>query len=456
MVTGGSVIPPGPSNPVELTLEAIASKAGAGTVLLRYLKERGILSVGALALVATDVAAFKEIVCQPLIRGWQQSPTSEKIELQECERPVPEASPRRMERAPRVPAAAGSAQPAIATATSSSDSKVPKHLPPGEWTRLIERLNGVTLAGERRSFPVHEILGAEAVVARVLHEHRVTKLYQPVGLGEVLSRRSFQASREVNPLAKKPRTHRLSVEDGQLREEEDRDEDWVPKGLLSVLDGLRSIKWLFILVEMGSESQVRKYFESMVIKARKNSNKVEQFRTYFEAASWKLCGYLRAKMTFAEASELVMADIAVFQEHRMRDPPTLEGGNRRKFAPDAHGSPNKVQRKGEGKGHGEKSSKGFGDKGYTDKGHTGKGDGKGKTWCGDALGPIARPRDSSDLLLRPKGEVTGQTTVADSTATATAAIGGSSIRGTRTQGSDADSTAASAQFGSRCYLVELL
>ena len=52
------------------------------------------------------------------------------------------------------------------------------------------------------------------MVVGVLHEHRVSKLYQPVGLREVLSRRSFQANREVNPFSKKRRASKLSVEDG--------------------------------------------------------------------------------------------------------------------------------------------------------------------------------------------------------------------------------------------------
>ena len=60
------------------------------------------------------------------------------------------------------------------------------------------------------------------MVVGVLHEHRVSKLYQPVGLREVLSRRSFQANREVNPFSKKRRASKLSVEDGQLREEEEK------------------------------------------------------------------------------------------------------------------------------------------------------------------------------------------------------------------------------------------
>ena len=167
------------------------------------------------------------------------------------------------------------------------------------------------------------------MVAQVLHEHKVSKLYQPVGLGEVLSRRSFQANREVNPLSRKPRSNKLSVEDGLLREEEDKDDDWVPRGLMSVLDGLRAVKWLYILVEMGPEKQVRRYFEYMTLKARARDNKVEQFRSYFESAPWKLCGYLRAKKTFTEASELVMADVASFQEHMMKEPAWEPSGRRR-------------------------------------------------------------------------------------------------------------------------------
>ncbi|CAE7943369.1 unnamed protein product, partial [Symbiodinium necroappetens] len=196
--------------------------------------------------------------------------------------------------------------------------------------------------------------------------------------------RSFQANREVNPLAKKPRTSKLSVEDGQLREEGDRDDDWVPKGLMSILDGLRSIKWLYILVEMGPEAQIRRYFEFMVLRARSRQNKVEQFRTYFEAASWKLCGFMRAKKTFTEASELVTADLSSFQEHMMREASVADPGNRRRQVTDGAGlgnTPTKAPRlKGDSKG--DKGRKGLDH--HTGKGfdHSGKGygsksDGKG-------------------------------------------------------------------------------
>ena len=54
MAAGGGVLCV-PSVPPE---HEIAHKAGAGSELLTYLRERGIRSVGALALVAGDRAAF--------------------------------------------------------------------------------------------------------------------------------------------------------------------------------------------------------------------------------------------------------------------------------------------------------------------------------------------------------------------------------------------------------------
>ena len=251
----GGIAAGSPTPQSEPSLSELAATAGAGNVVLTYLEERGIKSVGALALVANDVAAFDEIICQPLLRGWQKSDTSPRLELDATEKPIASAILRYMwnlanesrtrqvrASAAALPASASPAAPTVA-ASSSAEAKVPKQLPPGEWTNMIERYNNITLAGELRSFPEHELLGAESVVARVLHEHRVSKMYQPVGLGELLSRRSFQANREVNPLAKKPRTSKLSVEDGQLREEEDRDDDWVPKGFGPSNGSTSSWRW---------------------------------------------------------------------------------------------------------------------------------------------------------------------------------------------------------------------
>ena len=70
-----------------------------------------------------------------------------------------------------------------------------------QWARQVERYNAITVDGRRRKFPERLLAGAEAILARLWHEHHKTKLYSPTALGEILSKRTFTATGEVNPLA---------------------------------------------------------------------------------------------------------------------------------------------------------------------------------------------------------------------------------------------------------------
>ena len=329
----------------EPSMEDLARKAGAGPEVTRYLQERGIRSSGTLALIATDQDHFDNIVVAPLLAGWRPEPAAPGITLDATEKPIAKAVLRFMwhlavESRKKVSAAA-SAIPATTTpgvgtlgaapsSTPDASTKTPKTLPAGEWRVLLEKYNSVLLHGERRDdFPERELLGAEAIVARVLDEHRRTKLYSPVGLGEILSRRSFQSNGEVNPLSKKSRSTKLLVEDGVLKEDAQQDDEWQPKGSLSVMDGLNSIRWCFILCEVGPEKWVHNYFDTMIKRSRTQSNKVASFKTYFEQASWRLCAALRANRTWKEASLEILADVASYQEAMLKEPAASSPSKRR-------------------------------------------------------------------------------------------------------------------------------
>ena len=221
---------------------------------------------------------------------------------------------------------------------------------------MIDRYNAVTVNGEQRSFPEAELLGAECVVARVLYEHRTSRLYTPVGLGEVLQRRYLQANGDINPLAKRARSTRLAVEDGLLKEETATEDDWAPRGYTSIMDGLNSIRWLYILCEIGSEQSVHIYFDWMLKKSRMRGVQVDQFKTYFEKASWRICASLRASKTWKEASEEVMQDVNAMQEALMREPAASTSTKRKTTDDHADSVAGSPAKKGKGKGSSKASS----------------------------------------------------------------------------------------------------
>ena len=185
----------------------------------------------------------------------------------------------------------------------------------------------------------------------------------------------------MNPLAKRSRSTKLSVEDGILREEPDQEDDWVPRGSLSIIDGLNSIRWIYILCEVGPETWVHKYFDAMIKRSRIKPNLVDKFKTYFERASWKLCSDLRSNKTFKEASQAIIQDVSSFQEALIRDEPAASTAIKRKVDETPHGDASQtIPAWKRGKGKDGKNSKGGGRKGSW-KGKDGnKDNAKGSDW----------------------------------------------------------------------------
>ena len=82
--------------------------------------------------------------------------------------------------------------------TVDPDEKIPKTF--AYWAAQIDVYNNRLLDGKKRRFPENMLAGAESVLARVWHEHTKTKAYTPITLGEILQKRLFTASGDVNPL----------------------------------------------------------------------------------------------------------------------------------------------------------------------------------------------------------------------------------------------------------------
>ena len=139
--------------------------------------------------------------------------------------------------------------------------KAPRTLPPNVWSDAIKKYNSVCLAGVPREFPERILIGAESILARVHWEHSCSKLYTPIELGELLSKRSFTATGEVNMLATRKRKAKLEYTEDDGLEATDPD-PWEPRSPWSIIDGLDSIRWCYILFEIGEERQVHKYLNS--------------------------------------------------------------------------------------------------------------------------------------------------------------------------------------------------
>ena len=346
------------------TLDSLADDAGAGTDIRRYLSCRGIKAVPTLALVAKTEDELHKFLLDPLFAGFTDGTYT--IRVQEHEQPIAKAILTHMWSMARSswsqtiaatpPTTMAPMTPASHTGGTSAgaatvEPKAPKTLPAGVWSSLVQQYQKVQLGGHDRIFPVHELIGAESALARMHHELTVSSQYTPVLLGEVLQKRSFNAAGEVNPLQKSPKkTSALTMdEDHQLIQTED--PVWNPRSMLTVLDGITSVKWAMVLVQWGEERDVIAFCDWMTQKARSRPQKSEQFVAYWQATGWHLAMAMRAGTTFKEATSAIMKDIDRFNEHMAKDPVV----EKRKVPPHEITIPGKGKNskgaKDKGKGH---------------------------------------------------------------------------------------------------------
>ncbi|CAE7595796.1 unnamed protein product [Symbiodinium sp. CCMP2592] len=169
----------------------LATSAGAGPDLVEYLKARSLNRTATLALVADEWSDVDARVFQPFRDGDEIAGKTYKATP--AEQPVVRAIIRHMWSEARrqwnefsTPTPTPStAAPPPATLPTMVGEKPPRTFP--EWTDLVARYNAVQLGGEPRSFPAERLVGAEEVLARIHWEHTKSKLYTPLGLGEILA-----------------------------------------------------------------------------------------------------------------------------------------------------------------------------------------------------------------------------------------------------------------------------
>ena len=192
-----------------VSLADIARDAAAGAVINEYLELRGIKTPATLALLSRDEDSLEQTLIQSLLHGWARDDGT-VLKVPENDQPIAKAVLLHMwmmaKQAWEAAQIAAKPKPATPASTgspaTSTEDKIPKTLAPGRWASLIQNFQSQQIDGQDRVFPVQELLGAESVIARVLHEHETSKSYTPVLLGEVISIRTFQANGEPNPLAK--------------------------------------------------------------------------------------------------------------------------------------------------------------------------------------------------------------------------------------------------------------
>ena len=212
--------------------------------------------------------------------------------------------------------------PTPTTAASSATDKdtIPKTLPARVYNQLVKDYNDVTLNGEKREFPEKVLLGADKVLARMHHEHTVSKHYTAVTLGEIMSQRVFTALGTVNAARKKDDLDKRLVVDSKHQLVSKEPSDWDVRGLNMIQDGIDAVRWAWILIKFGTEKAVNKYCDWWITLVRRNSAKLPQIKTLWESFAWDIAMRMRQTETFNTITDELMADLSTVNDALMQSP----------------------------------------------------------------------------------------------------------------------------------------
>ena len=229
-------------------LNMAAQKAGvdlnAGPVMT-YLKAIKIQTSSTIAVYFKDTDAVQQATVQKLVAGITVRGMDYKLGAED-----PDAVTAswivlyeivKMKYQANIVAAAPTPRPTptppTTTSSTTDEDTVPKTLPAGVYNQLVKDYNDVTL----REFPEKVLLGADKVLARMHHEHTMSKHYTAVTLGEIMSQRVFTALGTVNSARKKDDLDKRLVVDNKHYLVSKEPSDWDVRGLNMIQDGIDAV-----------------------------------------------------------------------------------------------------------------------------------------------------------------------------------------------------------------------
>ena len=343
-----------------MDLKKICKDSGIGETVADLLEYRGVTNVHQLYHLFEQTANIDSFL-GPLTTGL-------KVDLGGTEKELKlEATPMMVQKAAvqaavdtirAIKLSAGTATPgapaapAGAAASTSNEDKVPKTLPSGYWRARIKEYNDITVDSRPREFPDKLLVGAEVVLARMVHEHKETQMYTPPTLMEIISRRSFTSTGEPNPWQMKasdPDRTLFPSDEGTLIERKKKEPEALSLGVL--LDGITTAKWAFIFAHWGGEPECEAWCEWWIKLSKDNPNKNWHIRSFWVSAHYRVTSAMRQGQSFqAATTEIMQSNLKTEALAKTPPPPQTVKGGKRKSQYDNDWSPPKRTRKGGGKG----------------------------------------------------------------------------------------------------------
>ena len=220
-----------------------------------------------------------------------------------------------------------------APGTTTVDKK--KVFCPTKWKAMVFKYNDQKINGQPRSFPERLLLGADETLIR-MDDEQSTRMFTPVGLGEILARRIYTAYDTMNKnsksLERNDRDFHVTVsdsKDGHFSLHGQKKQDFEPNSAMLIIDGAIAAGWAKKLFEVGGEPHIDQYITWYTNNVRANPDKLWQLKELWEAAEWDISLKLRGGETFEKAMEHVMRDPQFKNDILNKKPPEKGKGRER-------------------------------------------------------------------------------------------------------------------------------
>ena len=135
------------------------------------------------------------------------------------------------------------------------------------------------------------IVGAEKVLCRVV-DQKVSKMYNPVFMGEILALRAFTKTDDLHKIARTiaRQEQKVGLDFSHMNDVSFKAKSVFldPRSQWAILDGIEAVKWLYVLADYIHEPQfalLEAHFATLV---RKYPNALDQVKSKWDATLWTI------------------------------------------------------------------------------------------------------------------------------------------------------------------------
>ena len=196
--------------------------------------------------------------------------------------------------------------------------KAPVVLPLADWQRGVDRWEQQWTP--KREFPTSMLTGSDFVLARLLWERNVSRVFTPLGLTEVVCTRAFNldGTININRVDKPQRDAALRISATGVETESATAADTELGSKWDTADAIDANGWALRWAEYASDPVWDDWRNWLLRLLRETGFGLKPFSYFYLVAGWRIAMAMRGGVTWDEAVTKLMADANWTSLHKSR------------------------------------------------------------------------------------------------------------------------------------------